>query len=131
MCIQSSYPNQQPVYALWLKSNGHSIYQINVWPTGQQALAVVAQIAAGMLTDSPLLRGNRWQAIASMQTCTIIASIILAIWNIPDALKYVALYASYMSAGVPGIFYAWFPDLIPDDHEMRGFMIATRKVEFW
>jgi ACS family pantothenate transporter-like MFS transporter len=36
----------------------------------------------------------------------------------------VAFYLSYMSAGVPGIWYAWYPDLIPHDHEMRGLLIA-------
>jgi len=28
------------------------------------------------------------------------------------------------SAGVPGIYYSWFPDLMPHDHEMRGFITA-------
>jgi hypothetical protein len=29
-----------------------------------------------------------------------------------------------MSAGVPGLYYSWFPDLMPHDHEMRGFITA-------
>ncbi|KAI1876991.1 uncharacterized protein JN550_001063 [Neoarthrinium moseri] len=122
--VQSSFVSQQPFFALYLKAEGHSTYEVNVWPTGQAAVGAVTQIVAGMLTDSPLLRGRRWQAIAVMQGGTIFSCIVLAIWNVPIGLKYVAFYASYMSAGVPGIYYSWFPDLMPHDHEMRGFMTA-------
>lgn len=122
--VQSSYPGQQPFYALYLKSKGKSVYQINVWPTGQSAVGLVTQVLAGMLSDSPLLRGRRWQAIAVMQGGTIFSSIVLAIWDVPEGLRYAAFYLSSMSAGVPGIYYAWFPDLMPQDHEMRGFMTA-------
>jgi ACS family pantothenate transporter-like MFS transporter len=34
------------------------------------------------------------------------------------------MYISFCSAGVPGLFYSWFPDLMPHDHEMRGFLTA-------
>jgi len=104
------------------------VYQINVWPTGQAAIGVVVQIAAGMLSDSPLLGGRRWQAITVMQAGTFFAVVVLAVWNVPQGLLYVAFYMSYMAAGVPGIYYSWFPDLIPHDHEMRGFMIAFSNI---
>lgn len=126
--VQSSFPSQQPFYALWLKATKHTVYQINVWPTGQPAVGAVTQIVAGMLSDSPLLKGRRWQTIAVMQGGTIFATIVLAVWNVPIGLKYAAFYISYMSAGVPGIFYAWFPDLMRGDHEMRGFMIAFSNI---
>lgn len=122
--VQSSCPTQQPFFSLYLKATGHSVYQRNVWPTGQYAVGVVTQIVAGMLSDSPLLRGRRWQAISVMQGGTIFASIVLAIWDVPLGLKYFAYYVSYTSAGVPGLYYSWFPDLMPNDHEMRGFMTA-------
>lgn len=126
--VQSSFPSQQPFYSLWLKAEGHSVYERNVWPTGQPAIGAVTQIVAGMLSDSPLLKGNRWQAIAVMQGGTIFSTIVLAAWDVPVGLKYFAFYASYMSAGVPGIFYSWFPDLIPHDHEMRGFLTAFSNI---
>lgn len=78
-----------------------------------------------MLSDSKLLRGNRWQAISVMQGGTFFAVIVLAVWNVPRRLKLAAFYLSYCSAGVPGIWYAWYPDLTPHDHEMRGFLIAA------
>ncbi|EXJ83602.1 hypothetical protein A1O1_07225 [Capronia coronata CBS 617.96] len=123
--VQGSFPIYQPVYALWLKSTHHSTYQVNVWPTGQVAIGVVVQVLAGMLSDSPLLRGRRWQAMIFMASGTLFSTIVLAVWDIPDALRYVAYYLSYTAAGVPGIYFAWFPDLIPHDHEMRGFVIAA------
>ena len=122
--VQASFPSQQPFYALYLKSTGHTVYQRNVWPTGQDAIGAVTQIVAGMLSDSPLLKGKRWQTIAVMQGVTVFSTIVLAIWNVPIGLKYVAFYLSYSAAGVPGIYYSWFPDLMPHDHELRGFMTA-------
>lgn len=123
--VQGSFPVYQPVYALWLKSTHHSIYEVNVWPTGQVAVGVVVQVLAGMLSDSPLLRGRRWQALIVMASGTLFSTIILAVWDVPDGLKYVAYYLSYCAAGVPGIYFAWYPDLMPHDHEMRGFLIAS------
>jgi ACS family pantothenate transporter-like MFS transporter len=122
--VQASHPSQQPFYSLWLKAEGHSVYQINVWPTGQSAVGAITQIIAGMLSDSPLLRGKRWQAIAILQGASLLGSLILAIWKVPIALKYFAMYMTFCSAGVPGLFYSWFPDLMPHDHEMRGFLTA-------
>lgn len=77
--VQSSFPIQQLFYALYLKSTGHSVYQIKVWPTGQAAAAVVTQVLAGMLSDSPLLRGRRWQAVLVMQGGTFFGCVVLAI----------------------------------------------------
>ncbi|KAH8695195.1 putative allantoate permease [Talaromyces proteolyticus] len=106
--VQGSYPNYQPVFALWLKATGHTIYQINVWPTGQYAISVVVQILAGVLSDSPLLRGKRWQTLIAMQVPTIFGCIVLAVWDIPIGLKYTAYYLTFTCAGVPGIYYACY-----------------------
>jgi hypothetical protein len=81
-----------------------------------------------MLSDSPLLKGRRWQAITVMQGGTVLACVVLAVWNILGGLKYTAFYLSYMSAGVPGVYFSWFPDLMPHDHEMRGFMTAFANI---
>lgn len=126
--IQSSLPSQQPTYALWLKSTHHTVYQINVWPTATLGIGVIVQLVAGMLSDSPLLKGNRWQAITFLQAGTFFSVVVLAVWNVPTNLKYAAYNLLYMSAGVPGIYYSWFPDLIPHDHEMRGFLIALSNI---
>jgi ACS family pantothenate transporter-like MFS transporter len=123
--VQGSFPSQQPNFALWLKSNGHSVYQRNVWPTGQVAVGVVVQLSAGMISDSPLLNGRRWPVIIVMQAGTFVGMTILAAWNVSDRVKYFAYYISYFSAGVPGPYFAWYSDLIPHDHEMRGFVIAA------
>ncbi|EXJ86416.1 hypothetical protein A1O3_03367 [Capronia epimyces CBS 606.96] len=122
--IQGSFPAYQPVFALWLKSTHHSVYQINVWPTGQVAIGVVVQVVAGMVSDSRLLRGRRWQTIMAMQAVTFFSCVVLAVWDVSDNLKFTAYYLMYFSCGVPGIYYSWYPDLIPHDHEMRGFVIA-------
>ncbi|KAF2032542.1 MFS general substrate transporter [Setomelanomma holmii] len=123
--VQGSFVIYQPVMALWLKSKGHSVYERNVWPTGQVAVGVVVQVLAGTLSDSPLLKGRRWPTIIVMQAGSLFGTVVLAAWNVPDNLKFVAYYFSYFCAGVPGPYYAWYSDLIPHDHEMRGFVIAA------
>jgi sugar phosphate permease len=122
--VQGALPAYQPVFALWLKSTHRSVYQINVLPTAESAVGVVVQILAGQLSDSPLLKGRRWQAILFMQAGTFFSVVVLAVWNVSDNLKFVAYYMMYFASGVPGVYYAWYPDLIPHDHEMRGFIIA-------
>lgn len=123
--IQGSYPSQQPFFSLWLKAEKYSVYEINVLPTGRWGLGTFVQVVAGMLSDSPLLSGNRWQALSFMQAGTLFSTIVLAIWNVPLKLIWAAFYLSYMAAGVPGIWSSWYPDLKPHDHEMRGFVMAS------
>jgi ACS family pantothenate transporter-like MFS transporter len=89
-CVQSSFPTAQPAFALYLKSTGHSVYQINVWPTEQSALVVVVQIVTRMLSDSPLLNGMRWQAITFMQAGSLFRAVIIAVWTVPKCLLFVA-----------------------------------------
>ena len=123
--VQASLPSQQPVFALWLESEGYSVYKRNVLPTAQYGIGVAVQLIAGMLSDSPLLKGRRWQPIIVMQLGTLFGTIILAIWSVSHSLKFVAYCFCYISAGVPGIYFAWFPELIPHDHEMRGVLTAA------
>lgn len=122
--IQASLPSQQPTFQLYLKSAGYSVKNVNVLPTAQYAIGGVTQIVAGMLSDSPLLKGRRWQAMTVMQAVTIFCTIVQAIWDVPHGLKMTAYFLSYSAAGVPGIYFSWFPELMPHDHEMRGFMTA-------
>ena len=42
--------------------------------------------AAGMLSDSPLLNGVRWQAITFMQAGSLFGAVIIAVWTIPKGL---------------------------------------------
>ncbi|KAH8882024.1 major facilitator superfamily transporter [Thozetella sp. PMI_491] len=126
--VQSSYPSQQPFFSLWLKSEGHSVNQVNVWPTGQYAIGFVTQILAGMISDSSLLKGRRWQPLIVLQGISVFGSIVLAVWDVPIGLKYAAMYLTSTAAGVPGIYYSWFPDLMPHDHEMRGFLTAFSNI---
>ncbi|KAM3083054.1 hypothetical protein ACMFMF_002704 [Clarireedia jacksonii] len=126
--IQASLPSQQPAFALWLKAKGNSVYDRDVLPTGQYAIGVMVQVLAAMLSDSPLFRGKRWQVIILMQLGTLFSCIVLAVWSVPIKLKFVAFYLAYFSAGVPGLWFAWYPDLMSHDHEMRGFVIASSNI---
>ncbi|KIW76734.1 hypothetical protein Z517_09178 [Fonsecaea pedrosoi CBS 271.37] len=123
--VQTGFPVQQPAFALWLKSTNHTVYEINVWTTGQFAVAAVSQVVAGMLSDSPLFQGRRWQSLLLLQVPCLIGSIIIAVWDVPDSAKFTSYYLCFTAMGVPGIYFSWFSSLIPHDHEFRGFVIAT------
>ncbi|KAF7903101.1 hypothetical protein EAE99_012173 [Botrytis elliptica] len=123
--IQASLPSQQPAFALWLKAKGNSVYDRDVLPTAQAGIGVIVQVVAAMISDSNLLHGKRWPPILVMQLGTFFSAVVLAIWTVPIKLKFVAFYLAYFSAGVPGIWFSWYPDLMSHDHEMRGFLIAT------
>ena len=125
--VQGGLPGYQPVFSLWLKTQGYSVYSINVLPTATYGIAAGVQIIVAMLSDS-VLKGRRVEAIAFLQSVTIFSCICLAVWDIPRGLQFAAYYLSYFSAGIPGIYFSWFADLIPDDHEMRGFMIAFSNI---
>jgi ACS family pantothenate transporter-like MFS transporter len=126
--VQSSLPSQQPVFNLWLKAEKYSVYDVNVLPTIAPGIAVIAQVVAGMLSDSPLLQGRRWEAITFLQAGTFFSVVVLAVWDVSHNLKFAAMCLTYMSAGVPGLYFAWFPELIPHDHEMRGFLVAFTNI---
>ncbi|KAF2622129.1 hypothetical protein BU25DRAFT_415478 [Macroventuria anomochaeta] len=51
-----------------------TVYQRNVWPTGQVAIGVVVQLAAGMISDPPLLKGRRWRSSLSCKQGLWLAS---------------------------------------------------------
>lgn len=62
-------------FAVWLKSlNRFSVYQINLFPTAAQALALVTTLSYGWISDA--LGGKRWQlmtipavSVLSRQSC--------------------------------------------------------------
>ena len=67
---------------------------------------------------------RRWPTIIGMQAGTLCSAMILTVWDVPDAFKYVAFYLLYFAAGVPGPWFVWYADFIPHDHEFRGFAMA-------
>ncbi|KAF2811303.1 MFS general substrate transporter [Mytilinidion resinicola] len=125
MIIQQSVPQIQPIFSLWLKAEKYSVYDINVLPTAQTAIGVVVQLIAGMVSDSPLLKGRRAEAMSAMILGTFFSVITLAVWDVSHDLRFAAYYLAYTGSGLAGLYFSWFPELIPHDHEMRGFMIAV------
>lgn len=122
--IWASSITYQPVFALWLKSEGHSVVDINVWPTAQIALGLVVLLVATLYLDSQYGQRHLWLVAIVMQTGTLCSAAVLLVWNVSTTCKYGAYLFSYMGSGVPALYLAWFPDLIPDDHETRGFVVA-------
>ncbi|KAK5128014.1 hypothetical protein LTR85_005131 [Meristemomyces frigidus] len=74
-------------FSLWLKAEGYSVSLINIIPTTQYAVQLVSTVALGIFSD--LFRSRPvWMSISTFWG--LFCSIILAVWNVPDALKWFA-----------------------------------------
>ena len=84
-------------FNLWLKAEKYSVVQVNTIPTAGSALQVLFALAYGTAAD---LTGKR-MLVANIGSCFLIfVNTLLAIWNIPRALKWFAFLCSYSGQGV-------------------------------
>lgn len=103
-------PPQQPSgsiqpFTLWLKATGkYSIELINVIPTSQSAVQLVLTVLFAILSD-------RWRnrpALMSVSTFWgFFIAVVLAVWTVPDGLKWFAfeMFRAYVPYGP--ISMAW------------------------
>lgn len=92
-------------FTLWLKSTGkYSIELINVIPTSQSAVQLVLTVLFAILSD-------RWRnrpALMSVSTFWgFFTAVVLAVWSVPDGLKWFAfeMFRAYVPYGP--ISMAW------------------------
>jgi MFS transporter, ACS family, pantothenate transporter len=75
-----------PVFAQYLqyhKRPEYKVWQINIYPTGTNAVQVVTTLFYAWTSDS-LFKGARWPAMIIGGTVNIITYISLAIWDISE-----------------------------------------------
>ena len=90
--------------SLWLKANHYSVELINIIPTSQSAVQLVATVVLGIFSD---LFRNRpvWMSIPTF--FGLLCSIILAAWNVPDGLKWFAFEMYKISVPYGPMAMSW------------------------
>lgn len=107
---------------LWLKATGHSVDSINTITTVSPAVTIVSSIIWGIIADA---YDAKVFLIALTAGLNIFASIILAIWDVPDGLKYFAFFLSGTADSIAAIIYAWANEICAGNAEERAIVISS------
>lgn len=118
-CVATQPLNYFPI---WLKAlKRFSVYQLNVYPTGGQALGLVTTLAYGWVSD---YTGKRWQVLLVPATINFVGIVIVAVYP-----SYGWVFAGYMlngaSWGFWPVLYAWVNEVCGSDAEERAVVIAV------
>ncbi|KAJ9216640.1 hypothetical protein DTO166G4_1856 [Paecilomyces variotii] len=110
-------------FAVWLNSlDRFSVYQVNLFPTAAQALALVTTLTYSWLSDG--LGGKRWQLMTIPATLNFIGMVIVAIGP-----NYGATFFGYMingaSWGYWPLLFAWANEFCHKDAEERAIVIGV------
>lgn len=107
--------------ALWLRHAGYSIELVNILPTFIDLLRALSSWLGTTLAGCLSLRGL-WTFQFSF---VIFAIIVLAVWNVPDGLKFAAFYFGGFSGMASPILYSWVNSVLADNYGERGLIISS------
>ncbi|KAL8742228.1 MAG: hypothetical protein Q9190_005262 [Brigantiaea leucoxantha] len=116
-----------PVFAQYLKdskNHKYTVSQINVYPTGTNAVQVVTTLIYAWASDS-LLRGRRWPPIVFGGLVNILVYVSLSIWSIPEGWRWACYYLAGCGGGLSGLCMAWAHEICTKDHEERAIVVAS------
>lgn len=78
----------------------------------------------GNVVDLDVIKGLVFQSASAPSPSILVCCCVVAF----EGARLFASYISYMSAGVPEIVCSWFSQLLPHDHEIRGFLAAFSNI---
>lgn len=107
--------------ALWLRASNYSIELVNILPTFIDLLRALSSWLGTTLAGCLSLRGL-WTFQASL---VFFAIILLAVWNVPDALKFLAFYLGGFSGMASPILYSWVNYTLKENYGERGLIISS------
>ncbi|KAM0807021.1 putative Major facilitator superfamily (MFS) profile domain-containing protein [Seiridium cardinale] len=131
VCFQcTSYVGGQ--MGLWLKyeADTHGTYtvsQINIYPTGVQAVAIVT----GILSTSLCMIYPLWAIFTVVSTFLLFANVCLLVWDIPLGLHFTCYYILGMTSCVTPILFPWVNIIMKDDNEARSFTTGAMMTIGW
>ncbi|KAM6495703.1 MFS general substrate transporter [Amanita muscaria] len=106
----------------WLKAiGGYTVEQIDYYPSGVTAVAIISTFACATLTDR---NGVRWPVLVVMSVACIVASICILVWSSPNGLKFFAYYLAGASYAGQATTFAWANQICADDPQERAIVIA-------
>ncbi|EPE06989.1 pantothenate transporter liz1 [Ophiostoma piceae UAMH 11346] len=114
----------QPAFQLWLKKEGYSVSQYNVYPTLTSAVQVVSTFAYAWSSDT-IFKGSRWPPIVFSAVFNFIVYVSLSVWNIPHGWKWACYLLAGLGGGISGLTFAWAHEICKDDNEERALVTGT------
>ncbi|KAK5135536.1 hypothetical protein LTR08_005171 [Meristemomyces frigidus] len=107
--------------SLWLKSKNYSVELVNIIPTTQYAMQLVTTVTFGLFSD---LFRNRpiWMSVSTF--AGMLCSIILAVWTVPDGLKWFAFETYRASVPYGPLAMSWANEICGADAEERTIVLG-------
>ncbi|KAL4736522.1 major facilitator superfamily domain-containing protein [Aspergillus similis] len=117
---------------LWLKDQADrygtwTVSQINMIPTGVQAVSVFA----GVLATSLVMVYPPWAVMGVVASVLLFSNICLLVWDIPLGLKFTAYYLLGFTSCVTPILFPWVNMVMRDDSEARAFTSGAMMTFGW
>ncbi|VDB96969.1 unnamed protein product [Peniophora sp. CBMAI 1063] len=107
----------------WLSAiGGYSVENVDYYPSGMTAFAIVSTLAAATLTDR---NQKRWMVLVYMSVACIFAAICILVWSSPTWLKFVAYYVAGASYAGQATTFAWANQICADDDQERAIVLAS------
>ncbi|RYP46841.1 hypothetical protein DL768_007008 [Monosporascus sp. mg162] len=94
--------------ALWLRSAGYSIELVNILPTFIDLIRALSS----------------WRPNVE-QSFMFFACIVLSVWTVPDAVKFLAFYFGGFSGMASPILYSWVNSTLKENYGERGLIISS------
>ena len=111
-------------FILWLDSqpNKYPVALVNNLSTVTNGAAVAGALMMSFYSD---IRGSRSEPIILSGILCIFANLVLAIWDIPDGLKFFAYISVGWSYGTLPVLIAWTAEGLAGDLEVRAITFAS------
>ncbi|KAL4265575.1 MFS transporter superfamily protein [Pleurotus pulmonarius] len=100
----------------------YTVEQIDFYPSGATAFAIVSTLVCATWTDHT---GIRWPVLVYMSVCVLISSVCILVWNSPTGLKFFAYYLAGASYAGQATTFAWANQICADDDQERGVVLAS------
>lgn len=107
--------------ALWLRESGQPTHLVNILPTFTDLIRALSSWLGTTLAGCLSLR-LIWTGQSSL---VLFAIICLAIWEIPNGLKFVAFYFGGFSGMASPILYSWVNTTLKENYGERGLVISS------
>jgi hypothetical protein len=106
---------------LWLDDAQYSVEMVNILPTFVDLIRALSSWLGTTLAGCLSLRGL-WTFQFS---AVMFGAIVLAAWNVPDTLKFIAFYLGGFSGMASPILYSWLNFTLNENYGERGLIISS------
>jgi ACS family pantothenate transporter-like MFS transporter len=101
--------------------NIYSVAKVNVIPSGGYAIEIVCALTYAIISDAI---NKRWPVIMVGAFLGLLGGTLLAVWDIPFGLKYVAWYLTFAPVGGGALLFAWGNEVCSDVAEERAMLLG-------